>query len=364
MKPYIARMRSVAVAGASSTAGGDQTQPARPFRVFSAAMLLTFAALSAAAVTMLPHDKYVRYQTMNDPEAPTSYWIYERIHFDPTPIDIAFIGTSRTGMSIHSRRLEDDLARDGIRANAVNLYCVRSGMNLQYVMAKELLSSRKVKLLVLEMTEREERKPHELFYQYADAEDILGAPLLINFNYLSDVARLPGRQFRLAWQTLLQKLGLRHPDWSPPPYEGPNLDHAEFVRSVDNVVHSRSVRHTAAEMEQLRIADERGITPPILPKSLSGLEYRLPRYYESRILDLAREHGTRVIFLYTPRYGGPQSPSPYAQYAARADLINPWPLIHDYPYWKDENHMNWFGAQIMTDYVADELRRSVLTAQN
>ncbi len=341
---------------ASTATAGVRTEPAGRFRTFSAQMLVTFAALSAAAVALLPHDKYLRYQVPNDPQAPTSDWIYERIHFDPTPIDVAFIGTSRTGMSIHSRRLEDDLAQSGIHANAVTLYCVRSGMNMQYVVAKELLSTRKVKLLVLEMTEREERKPHELFYQYADTVDVLTAPLLINFNYLSDIARLPGRQVRLSWQTLLQRLGLRQPEKSAPPYEGPHLDHAEFVRSVDNVVHSRSVRHTEAEMEQMRIADERAFTRPLLPKSMSALEYRLARYYESKILDLAREQGVRVVFLYTPRYGGPSTPPPYALYSARADLINPWPLIHRYPYWNDANHMNWYGAQIMTDYVADVLR--------
>ncbi len=356
-------MSTVSVDVAPTSASGEQAQSSRRFLAFSAAMLLTFGALSAIAVTLLPHDKYLRYLVPNDPEAPTSYWIYQRIHFDPTPIDIAFIGTSRTGMGIHSRRLEEDLARDGIHANAVNLYCVRSGVNMQYVMAKELLSSRKVKLIVLEMSEREERKPHELFHQYADPEDIFGAPLLINFNYLSDIARLPGRQLSLSWETLLQRLGWGAPDWTPPPYEGPNLDHAEFIRSMDNVVHSRSVQHTEAEMERMRIEDERAFTRPILPKSLSGLEYRLPRYYESRILDLAREHGTQVIFLYTPRYGGPPSPPPYAQYSSRADLINPWPQIHDFPYWKDENHMNWFGAKIMTDYVADALRATAIISQ-
>ena len=65
--------------------------------------LILFVAggvLGVCAMTMLPHDKFLRYQALSDGTAPTAYWIYERIHDDPTPLDIAFIGTSRTGMSI------------------------------------------------------------------------------------------------------------------------------------------------------------------------------------------------------------------------------------------------------------------------
>ena len=341
----------------TSAADPEAAVPARRFRSFSLAMLATFALLNVAALLLLPHDKYLRYQALNDAQAPTTYWIYERIHFDPAPIDIAFLGTSRTGMSIHTARLEEDLARLGIHAKAVNFYCVRSGTNLQYVIAKELLDNRKVKLLVLEMTESEERKGHDAFNLYADSKDILSAPLLINLGYLSDIARLPGRQVTLAWETLLQRIGLRDPDFVPPPYEGPNRDHAEFIRSIDNAVHPNTLSHSREEMDKLHAEWDLGLTRPLLPSSFSSLEYRLPRYYENRIIDLARAHGTQVVFLYTPKYGGPPTPQHYQLYASRADLINPYAVGQDYQLWLNENHSNWEGAKRVTDYVAETLAK-------
>ena len=94
---------------APSEAGGQSAATRWPFARYCGVLLAVFACLNVAAVAVLPHDKYLRYEAPNDMDAPTSYWVYERIHFDPTPIDVAFVGTSRTGMSIHSRRLQDDL---------------------------------------------------------------------------------------------------------------------------------------------------------------------------------------------------------------------------------------------------------------
>lgn len=329
----------------------------RRYGVFVVGALLIFAILNIAALVALPHDKYLRYQVPNDPQAPDTYWIYERIHFDPTPIDVAFVGSSRTGQSIHSRRLQEDLARAGLDVNAVNFFCVRAGVNIQYVIAKELLANRKVKLLVLEMTEREERRPHDAFVLYADPVDILNAPLLVNLNYLSDIAQLPGRQVSLAFQTALQSLGLRHPDFKLPPYQGPNLDYAEFVTSLDQVRHSRSISRSEIEMNRMRTEWTQQLSRRLLPESLSDLEFRFPRYYENEILDLARAHGTKVVFLYAPQYGGPENPPPYAQYADRAKLINPWAVVQNYQFWSDENHLNWSGAQRMTDFVADTISK-------
>jgi hypothetical protein len=339
-----------------NSGGARAALTTRRFGFFVIQVLVIVGILNAVVLIALPHDKYLRYQALNDPKAPNSYWIYERIHFDPTPIDVAFIGTSRTGLSIHTRRLEEDLASRGIQAKAVNFYGVRNGVNMQFVTVKELLNNRKIKLLVLEMTEREERKPHEYFHMYADPADILNAPLLININYLSDLSRLPGRQLRLAWQTESQKWGLWHPDFVPPPYEGPNLDHAEFVQTLDrNVVYHRIISHTEAEMQALRDQWLRGVTGRVLPRQFGDLEFRFPRYYENAMLELARAHGTQVVFLYLPQYGGPQYPQPYGQYAKRAQLINPWAEIQDYRLWIDETHLNWDGAKRLTDYIAGVL---------
>jgi hypothetical protein len=316
--------------------------------------LLVGCATGLAAMVALPHDKFLRYQALNDSTAPTAYWIYERIHTDPSPIDVAFIGTSRIGLSIHSGRLEEDLRRLGISAKVANLHIVKTGVNMQYVVAKELLETRNVKLLVIEMTESEERKPHPDFIFLADTWDVLASPLIVNLNYFSDLMRLPGRQADLFFQTLGQRFGWNAPSYVPQ-YEGPNLDHAEFIRTLDGVQHDRVETHTQAEMEALRKEQDRIITPSLLPASMNEIEYRLPRYYIRRILDLAQAHHASVVFLYTPRYGGPTQPAAYRQYASRWDLINPWAEVQDYALWWDESHVNWEGSKRMTDFVAHAL---------
>jgi hypothetical protein len=316
------------------------------------------ALLSLTGMILLPHDKYLRYQSLNDHSAPRAYWIYERIHNDPTPIDIAFIGTSRTGRSIHTRRLEEDLAQRGVTAKAANLFMFKTGRNMHYAIAKELFGSRKVKLLVLEITEWEDRKPHPDFVFLADPEDIVFAPWFINLRYLSDLSRLPGRQVDLFLQTQLVPLGLRKPEFVPPPYEGPNLDISEYLVTLDGKKHYFTEQRTFEHMEALRKAQDASITPSVLPKSMDALEYRLPRYYISRILDLARQHGTKVIFLYVPRYGGPATPAPYARYQHDGPLINPGAQMQDYRLWDEVTHLNWDGAKVLTDYVARELASS------
>ncbi len=321
--------------------------------------LLLFAAaalLMLGGMILLPHDKYLRYQSLNDHVAPLAYWIYERIHNDPTPIDIAFIGTSRTGRSVNTARLEEDLARRGVLAKAVNFYIFKAGRNMHYAVAKELLQHRKVKLLVLEMTEWEDREPHPDFVFLADPQDIVFAPGLINLRYFSDLARLPGRQVDLFLQTALQRLGLRHPDFVPPPYQGPNVDGSEYLQTLDGAKHYFLNQHTFAEMEALRMQQDAEVTPPVLPQSLNWLEYRFPRLYIERILKLAAQQRTRVVFLYVPRYGGPPVPPPYLRlYAARVPLINPGAQMQDFRLWDEVTHLNWTGAKVLTDSVAGQI---------
>ncbi len=310
--------------------------------------------LALTGMVLLPHERALRYRTLTDGNAPTAFWIYRRIHEDRTPIDVAFIGTSRTGMSIHSARLEQDLAAQGIAAHVVNLHVVRTGRNMHYAVARELLENRKVKLLLIELTEVEDRSPHPDFIYLADTRDVLGAPLFVNLGFLSDVARLPGRQAGLFVDSLLSRAGLGGAALAPLRYEGAHLDHAEFIDSLDGQRHSRDIVNSAEKMAQLRSAEDRAATPPLLPASLASLEYRLPRIYLDRILALAASHDTRVAFIYLPRYGSlPESRVYQDHYSQRAPLVNPAAdIIGRSELWFDAVHVNWAGAQLVTDQVA------------
>ena len=324
-----------------------------------ARFVLLLAAVTLGALTLvvlLPHDKYLRYQALNDGQAPTAYWAYERINRDPTPIDVAFIGTSRTGFAIHSARMQADLARSGIHANVVNLHIVKMGRNMQYVMAKELLTHRAVRLLVLEMDDEEDRSPQPDFIFLADSIDVVQAPLFINLRYFSDLARLPGRQLGLFIDTQLQERHWMTPSFVPPPYEGPHLDHAEFIRTLDGVRHDHNAHHTKEDMETLRRHEDADATPRVLPKSFDWLEYRFPRYYIDKILALAAKKDTRVAFLYLPRFGAPQTCILCTRlYSTRGAIINPSRQMQDYSLWDDAVHMNWDGAKRVTDYVAQQI---------
>ena len=321
-------------------------------------LMLATALAFWCVVIALPHDKYLRYESLNDHVAPNAYWIYQRIHSDPTPIDVAFIGSSRTGRSVNTARLQKALAEQGVSAHAVNFHIVKTGRDMHYVIAKELLTHRKVKLLVVEMTELEDRKSHPDFIFLADPSDVLRAPMFINLSYLSDLARLPGRQTDLFLETRMDGLGLRKPDFVAPAYQGPNLDWTEYLDTLDGQRHPLTTHHSREQMEELRRTQEASITPAVLPKSLEKLEFKVPRHYISAILELAREQGTKVVFLYAPRYAGPASPPPYDDLYSSFPLINPEPLLHDYQIWADATHVNWEGSKIITDFVASELARA------
>src|ERR1700691_2202941 len=72
---------------------------------FFCIMLATTVALLGMACA-LPDDRYLRYQALTEKAVVKVGWIYERIHFDPAPIDVVFIGTSHTVFGIDSKKVE------------------------------------------------------------------------------------------------------------------------------------------------------------------------------------------------------------------------------------------------------------------
>lgn len=327
------------------------------------------AALALIGMVLLPHDRYIRWQAMQTESYARLGWIYERIHFDPTPIDIAFIGTSHTMNGIDASAVGEKIAEvansSGSHAQSlhvVNFAIPMYGRNLHWLIVRELLKNRKVGMLVLEIFENETRKPHPLFIYPADVSDVLNAPTFVNFNYFPDIVRLPYRQFSLFVKTQWpNQFGLRS-HFDAKHYDGSTVDNTRFVQ-----VHGKALtpirdrRLDPAKLEadrQLR-AKEKNLH--MLGRRFDWLEYRYVRYYVEQILDLADERGVPVKFLYLPSYGQPDVPYDTVIYEGRGEIITFKDILAKQENWEDVAHLNLYGAAEVSARVGSLLAQSIVT---
>lgn len=126
-------------------------------------------------------------------------WIYQRIFEQDLPVDVAFLGTS---VSIHA--VYDSLIQEVIQ-DSLNLerpitlsnfgYC-RPGLDLSYVILKDILKRKKVKLVVLEVPFKSTADSHPIFGNLAEANTVINPPEW-NSSYFSNV--LKASQTRLSW---------------------------------------------------------------------------------------------------------------------------------------------------------------------
>jgi hypothetical protein len=99
-------------------------------------------------------------------------WIYERIHFDPKPIDIAILGSSHAQLGLSAVAIEDRLAQDGKRVNVANFAIGASGRNIQWAIVDELYKSKAPKALILEVDDPPYPVGHFAFKYLAPADSI------------------------------------------------------------------------------------------------------------------------------------------------------------------------------------------------
>ena len=324
-----------------------------PARLFATG--LAAAAVTLVLLCLIPFNRYIQWQDLRVEAFARLGWIYERIHFDPTPIDVAFIGTSHTMNGIDGEAVAAVLAEAGQPAHVTNLAIPAYGRNLHWLIARELLAHRKVRTLVIEVFENETRRSHPAFVNVAGWRDVVGAPVLINLRWAADLALLPLNRAMLGAKSLLPaEFGLRA-QFDPAAYDGPDPDNTRMVR-----VHGQAFtgpRDRAADPAWLdRVAREERAAKRfnMLPPALSALEYAVPREYLRQITDLAAQTGTTVVFLYLPGFGqepAPHDMAPYVGYRmlALGDLLTP-PAA-----WFDPAHLNAGGAAMVSRRVGSLL---------
>jgi len=317
-----------------------------------AVVFATAVAGLCVAAAALPDNEYQRYETLEKTIQNRIRWIYERVHDDPAPVDVALIGSSRFGAGISVPQLEAGLRRLGTPVRAVNFSLPENGRDLNWVLLDQLLTTKTPRLLVIGVIEKPGRYGHPAFKYVAPAAAVADPAYFGNLDYLHNLIYLPYRQMRLfAAVHFPELLGLPL-TFDPARYPGSNLETTGTTRTGDNILLARDRVVPRAHLDALVARYRRGLNPPILGSRLADVEFGDERTYIRRMVALARAKHVRVAFLYMTYFSGGdaiQERPFYTQYGPIIDAS--WVATH--PEWfTDAVHLNKFGAQALTAWLA------------
>lgn len=322
-------------------------------RAFSKTCAIVAIALGlAAGACLLPQNEYQRWQLLDGTIHARARWIYERCRFDPTPIDVAFIGPSRTGAGVNAPRLGRALAARGLPSNVVNLSLPEGGRNINYAIVEQLLAHKQPQLIVLGVTEKPQRTGHSAFKYIAPAALVADPGYAGNLSYLPDLIYLPYRQMRLFLADLAPRaMGLTK-TFSPADYSGPLADTTGSVVLPGGRIKEGERPASAAELQRGVRKLQAGEHPPILPASLADVEFGDERYYIRKIVALARTRHVKVAFLFLPYYTGPAGVQEQAFYEQFGPVWNAGSLAPRADLYADYGHLTRRGAEQLTDWLA------------
>ena len=328
------------------------------FGCFIAAGILVYAGCVA-----LPDNHYLRFQQLNDGQLYRSQWAYERLHFDPTPIDIAIVGTSRSKFAISAPLLEHTLDQDGAPGlHVANLSHLEGGYDLMYAMTKELFATKHPKILLVNVVEQADRFGHPAFKDLADRADVYDNPLLINRDYFADALFLAYRQLKLWVIGRAPGFFGYTTTFDPSTYAGSALDTTGSEHFPDGTSIDTESPHAEQEIEMLAGKYWAGVHGPLLPPALREREFAVSRASIRKIVALARRNDCTVYFYYVPMFRGPERPLDYGFYESLvgADHIMLEEATREgYQYYWDGRHVNRAAAALLTQRLGERIARLV-----
>jgi hypothetical protein len=319
-----------------------------PLRSFLAILGTAFAA--AVAACLLPENPYQRWQLLDGTIHKNARWIYERIHFDPRPLDVVFVGPSRTARGVDPIRMQAALRREGRPVNVVNFALPEGGRNVNYVIVDELLKTKRPKLLVIGVIEKPSRFGHPAFKYIAPPSMVANPGQLGNVNYLSNLVYLPYRQMVLFAADVAPWASHLAPAFDRARYV-PDVGVSDVFRRKDGTLRSTSVAASKDELEEGAREFRDGTTPPILPRSLADVEFGDERAYIRRIAEDAHRHGVKVAFLSQPYWSGPETVQEEPFYRSFGPVWNSGFLASHAELYADSGHLTRQGADVLTDWL-------------
>lgn len=330
--------------------------------------LLIGAGALLAALLAWPLDRYIAWQQAEGTQMFHARWIYERIRFDRTPIDVAVIGSSRLEAGISPKVLSAELTRlagerlagerIGRPVQVANLSMVMPGRDFAWEVAAQLLHHHpEVRLIVLS-DDGDVVNSHPLFRETAPAAEIIGAPVVVNSKYAENLLSLPYRNLaNMArhWQPGWFGVAAR---FDPAHYAGPGLDRSEGYVLPDGSALNGDRTEPARAMERA-IAEavarqQAGLAKlAFLPEAQ---RLAVDRTYVARIAQAARARGVKLAFLGLPLFGPLQSPGGNpAFYRQYGPVISLHDLARDPALFQNGAHLNHAGAVRASQLAARRL---------
>jgi hypothetical protein len=328
-----------------------KSKPLPPARFAIVAVVITLVLIVAAS--LLPHSRYIRFNSSHEPVLHKVKWIYQRLHFDPTPIDVVFIGSSHTVYGIDAEQVEEVATKvSGEHIHIANFALIHPGRDMDYLVTREVLKTKRPHLLVIEVQEAEPRATHVAFYRFADVSDVVLAPMIINTHYFSNLMKLPRRQASLFLRTLTAPLFDSSTKLGPPPYWHDTFEELGGQIPLTTIL-------TQPELEdELKHSNALAASKIYLPTPLRPLEYRVSLIYLKRIILLAHEKKVPIRFVYLPSWHGdrgPPAPVFAPLYLRYGPIWDPASIFKRTEVWADVNHLNCNGRRAVSAWLGQKI---------
>lgn len=326
-----------------------------PRRLFIRTLAIPLlAVVLAALVCFLPNDPYQRYQQLDGTSYQTVRWAYERIHFDPTPIDVLILGSSRTLLGLRTSLIEQRLAKAGKPAHVVNTSLVGEGRNSEWVIYEELLKAhRHPKVIVMMIAGSPRPWGHESFKYIAPASEIVTEARHGLYASVRDLMYLPYRQIHL-FAALVAPGAFGMPrTFDPTHYAAARTDFTTSFFAPEGGWKEMEKPQTVEVLEQeVRTHPEGYIRHSVLPAPFRKITDADEAIYANLILREATRQGSKILFVYIPGYAEQPEIIGRDFYERFGPIQDNSDLIRRHLLFADWQHLNGHGAVIASDRLA------------
>lgn len=300
------------------------------------ALFFSLMMVPIVVLFLMPYSKEFAYHYIENDCYNHGAWLFDRITKNQVPVDVAFIGSSHTIHAFQEKKMEESLGQNYHLANFG--YC-RYGRNLQYTVLKLLLEYKSPKLIVLEVSEDEEKNSHDIFPFLAETGDLLFTPTLINRDYFSDLYHGASARLESFKATYIfdQKV--------PAPDNG-LYGYGESQRTA-----------TKDEMNDNQKAWKRRLERKSF-KPVTDVQLRYPLAYLKKMVELIKEKNSSLVFVYLPESGSKLRSPKLVEYYQRIAplLIPPQSIFDDSTNWMDASHLNDKGSEMLSEWMASKLK--------